>query len=217
MVDLRFVNDNKTRLKPMSTFLHKCRGSDRYRHGGDLAALSCIGMASPLGTSRCDAGSSQSAGRLWPQMDSDRVGLVLREDSSQPDLDRRAKYEVELLIKSPCRGGKADDQHPERADNRNNHAYWAGMAVWGRGLRRTAETFLTGVWPIPDRDEQMQDVGRCRSSGGRGVRCTSICSALAPLVMLAAMGEHKLSSIRNNRAGLSPGQSHHSRHSNPED
>jgi Alginate lyase len=90
------------------------------------------------------------------------------------DLDREAQRQVERWLQHMGAVVRADYQHPRRTDNRNNHAYRAGMSVAAVGLRRMTGDFLIGVsnntgWVF----HKSRTMGRCRwNSPGEVGRCT---------------------------------------------
>jgi poly(beta-D-mannuronate) lyase len=193
MVDRRLVNDNNTRLKPLSTFLRMVsQMTDRYLHSGDIKAAHCA-LLRLTRWAQVDA----MLGRVNRQGTYERKwtlgGLALSYVKIQhvPDLDRKARYQVERWFRHLAAVVRAEYQHPERVDNRNNHAYWAGMAIAAVGIATNDRGFFEwGLAQYRLGIEQMQDDGTLPLELDRKGRALHYhLYALAPLVMLAEMGE----------------------------
>ena len=193
IVDRRLVNDNNTRLKPLSTFLRVVsQMTDRYLHSGDIEAAHCA-LLWLTRWAQVDA----MLGRVNRQGTYERKwtlgGLALSYVKIQhaPDLDRKARYQVEGWFRHLAAVVRAEYQHPKRADNRNNHAYWAGMAIAAVGIATNDRgLFEWGLAQYRLGIEQIQDDGTLPLELDRKGRALHYhLYALAPLVMLAEMGE----------------------------
>jgi poly(beta-D-mannuronate) lyase len=193
IVDPRLVKDNHTRLKAISTFLGVVsQMTDRYLRSGDIAAAHCA-FVWLTHWARADA----MLGRVNQQGAYERKwtlgGLALSYVKIQRalDLDDQARYQVERWFQRLAAVVRAEYQHPERADNRNNHAYWAGMAIAAVGIATNDRgLFEWGLAQYRLGIEQIQDDGTLPLELDRKGRALHYhLYALTPLVMLAEMGE----------------------------
>ena len=148
-------------------------------------------MANPLGRSRCNAGSGQSAGPYERKWTLGGLALSYVKIQHAPDLDRKARDQVERWFRHLAAAVQAEYQHPKRADNRNNHAYWAGMSVAAVGIAMNDRgLFEWGLAQYRLGVEQIQDDGTLPLELDRQSRALHYhLYALVPLVMLAEMGE----------------------------
>ena len=97
IVDLRIVNDHKTRLKPLSTFLRVVsQTTDRYLHGGDIKAAHCAFLWLTR-WAEVDAmlGRVNRQGSYERKWSLGGVALSYVNIQHAPDLDRKAKQQVE--------------------------------------------------------------------------------------------------------------------------
>jgi poly(beta-D-mannuronate) lyase len=166
--------------------------TDRYLRSGDIAAAHCA-FVWLTHWARADA----MLGRVNRQGAYERKwtlgGLALSYVKIQraPDLDDQARYQVERWFRHLAAAVRAEYQHPERIDNRNNHAYWAGMAIAAVGIATNDQgLFEWGLAQYRLGIAQIQEDGTLPLELDRKGRALHYhLYALAPLVMLAEMGE----------------------------
>jgi poly(beta-D-mannuronate) lyase len=193
IVDPHLVEENHMRLKPISTLLGVVsQMTDRYLRGGDTAAAHCA-FAWLTRWAQADAmlGRVNRQGAYERQWTLGGLALSYLKIQHAPDLDDQARYQVERWFRHLAAAVYAEYQHPERADNRNNHAYWAGMAIAAVGIGTNDRgLFEWGLAQYRLGIEQIQDDGTLPLELDRKGRALHYhLYALAPLVMLAEMGQ----------------------------
>jgi poly(beta-D-mannuronate) lyase len=193
IVDLRLVNDNHTHLKAISTFLGMVsQMTDRYLRSGDTAAAHCA-FVWLTRWAQADAmlGRVNRQGAYECKWTLGGLALSYVKIQHAPDLDDQARYQVERWFRRLAAVVRAEYQHPERVDNRNNHAYWAGMAIAAVGIATNDRgLFEWGLAQYRLGIKQIQEDGTLPLELDRKGRALHYhLYALAPLVMLAEMGE----------------------------
>jgi poly(beta-D-mannuronate) lyase len=193
VVDLRLLKDNKIRLKPISTFLSVVsQTTDRYLQGGDIKVAHCA-LAWLTRWAEADAmlGRVNRQGAYERKWTLGGLALSYLKIQHAPDLDRTDRDQVERWFRQLAAVVQAEYQHPKRADNRNNHAYWAGMVVAAAGIATNDRgLFDWGLAQYRLGVAQIQDDGTLPLELKRKGRALHYhLYALAPLVMLAEMGE----------------------------
>jgi poly(beta-D-mannuronate) lyase len=193
IVDLRLINNNHTQLKAISTFLGMVsQMTDRYLRSGDTAAAHCAFVwLSHWARANAMLGRVNQQGAYERKWTLGGLALSYVKIQHAPDLDDQARYQVQRWFRRLAAVVRAEYQHPERVDNRNNHAYWAGMAIAAVGIATNDRgLFEWGLAQYRLGIKQIQEDGTLPLELDRKGRALHYhLYALTPLVMLAEMGE----------------------------
>jgi poly(beta-D-mannuronate) lyase len=193
IIDRRLMDENKIRMKPLSVFIRGLsQMTDQYLRSGDFATAHCAFLwLAHWAQAHAMLGHANRQGAYERQWTLGGLALSYLKIQHAPDLDHQARDQVEGWFRQLAAVVRAEYQHPERSDNRNNHVYWAGMAVAAVGIVTDDRgLFDWGLTRYRLGVAQIQDDGTLPLELARQGRALHYhLFALAPLVMLAEMGE----------------------------
>jgi poly(beta-D-mannuronate) lyase len=191
VIDLERSRLTAERAKPVRLFLAQMASVADRAHAGDEAAAGCA-----LDRMAHWAGAGALTGEMTQQgvyeMTWTTAGLALAylKLRNVPGLDAAKQKTVEAWLGRLAAKIRPPFDRPNRIDSRNNHAYWAGLAVAAVGVATDKEPLLE--WGVEryrvGLNEIAEDGTLPLELARRGRALHYHLFALSPLVLMAELG-----------------------------
>lgn len=191
VIDLTLFRQAAERAKPVRLFLTQVASAADRAHAGDALAARC-GLARMAEWAQAGAltGETTQQGayeRTWTTAGLALAYLKLR---NVPGLDAAKEKIVQAWLGRLAAKIRPAFDRPNRLDNRNNHAYWAGLAVAAVGVATDKEPLLE--WGIEryrvGLNEIAEDGTLPLELARKGRALHYHLFALSPLVVMAELG-----------------------------